>query len=78
MDMLDRFLTGRLKIFSHLSEVFEEIRMYHRENGKVVKIDDDRISAIRYALMMLRFAKLAEPTRRPTSTWAPKDPGMGY
>ena len=78
MDMLDRFLTGRLKIFSHLSEVFEEIRMYHRENGKVVKIDDDRISAIRYALMMLRFAKLAEPKRRPTSTWAPKDPGMGY
>ena len=30
--------------------------MYHRKDGRVVKEQDDVISAMRYALMMLRFA----------------------
>ncbi len=78
MEMLDRFQTGRLKIADHLNEVFEEIRMYHREDGKIVKIDDDIISAIRYALMMIRHAKLPQPKHKPAVTWRPKDAGMGY
>lgn len=57
MDMLDRFQTGRLKIAAHLEDLFEEIRLYHRKDGKVVKENDDTISALRYALMMLRHAK---------------------
>jgi phage terminase large subunit-like protein len=55
--MLDRMETGRLKVFSHLSQWLEEFRLYHREEGKVVKEHDDILSATRYALMMLRYAR---------------------
>jgi Terminase RNaseH-like domain len=55
--MMDRMETGRLKIFSHLSMWLEEFRLYHREEGKVVKENDDLMSATRYALMMLRYAR---------------------
>ena len=56
MDMLTRMQTGRLKVFRHLNDWFEEFRLYHRKDGKVVKEGDDLISATRYAMMMLRFA----------------------
>lgn len=56
MDLLDRMETGRLKVFRHLTEWFEEFRLYHRADGKIVKKVDDLMSATRYALMMLRFA----------------------
>lgn len=78
MEMLDRMQSGRFKVFSHLNDVFEEIRMYHRENGKVVKVDDDLLSAIRYGVMMLRHAKLPQPKRKPRAGWSPLDPGAGY
>lgn len=55
-DMLDRMLTGRFKVFSHLVPWFEEFRLYHRKDGKIVKEFDDVISATRYAMMGLRFA----------------------
>lgn len=55
-DMLTRMLTGRLKVFSSLSGWFREKRLYRRENGKLIKLDDDHISASRYGLMMLRYA----------------------
>ena len=63
MTMLDRMQTGRLKVFSHLHDWFEEFRLYHRKDGKVVKEHDDLMSATRYALMMLRYS-MTEPTRR--------------
>jgi len=79
MDMLDRMQTGRLKIASHLEDLFSEIRMYHREDGKVVKIDDDIISALRYALMMLRFAVVnASEDREEVHDFTPQDAEMGY
>lgn len=55
--MLDRMETGRLKVFSHLSAWLEEFRLYHREDGKVVKENDDLMAATRYAIMMLRYAR---------------------
>jgi hypothetical protein len=58
MDMLDRMQTGRLKVFSGLNDWFEEFRLYHRLDGKIVKERDDLMSATRYAIMMLRFAKV--------------------
>lgn len=57
MDMLQRMQTGRLKVFRHLSEWFEEYRLYHRKDGKVVKLADDLMSATRYGVMMLRKAE---------------------
>lgn len=66
MDMLDRMQTGRLRVAKHLNDWFEEFRLYHRDNGKIVKEGDDLMSATRYALMMLRHAKVpkAVPVRR--------------
>lgn len=55
-DMLDRMQTGRLKVFAHLNDWFEEFNLYHRKDGLIVKRGDDLMSATRYALMMRRFA----------------------
>lgn len=56
MEMLERMETGRLKVFSHLNDWFEEFRLYHRKDGLIVKKNDDLVSATRYAMMMRRFA----------------------
>lgn len=55
-EMLDRMQTGRLRVFAHLNEWFEEFRLYHRKDGLIVKKGDDLLSATRYAMMMRRFA----------------------
>lgn len=56
-EMLERMETGRLKVFAGLNDWFEEMRLYHRVDGVVVKERDDLLSASRYAVMMKRFAK---------------------
>lgn len=67
MMMLDRMQTGKLKVARHLNDWWDEFRLYHREDGKVVKEHDDLMSATRYALMMLRHAKVKPAeTKRPT------------
>ncbi len=58
MDMLTRMEGGRFKVFSHLNDWFFEYRLYHREDGKVVKEIDDLMAATRYAIMSLRFARV--------------------
>ena len=58
MQMLDAMQTGRFKVSGHLHEWYDEFRLYHRKDGKVVKEMDDLISATRYAFMMRRFAIL--------------------
>lgn len=55
-DMLDRMRTGRWKVFRTCQGWMNEFRLYHRVDGIIEKIRDDRISASRYALMMARFA----------------------
>ncbi|MFY9840374.1 MAG: hypothetical protein WAK55_28695 [Xanthobacteraceae bacterium] len=56
MLMLDRMRTGKLKVFKEHNDWWEEFRLYHRKDGKVVKEGDDLLCATRYALMMLRYA----------------------
>lgn len=63
-DMYERMETGRWKVFSHLADWFEEFEIYHRKDGLIVKLNDDLISASRYALMMKRFAT-TRPRARP-------------
>ncbi len=58
MEMLDRMKSGRLKVFKEFIEWFEEYRMYHRLKGQIVKERDDLMAATRYAIMMIRFAKV--------------------
>lgn len=66
MEMLDRMLTGRFKVFRTCGAWLEERQTYHRKDGKVIKERDDVISASRYAIMMKRFAK----TKPNNKDWA--------
>lgn len=61
--MHERMESGRLKVFDHLGEWFDEFRQYHRKDGRIVKVQDDLLSATRYGLMMLRFASLQKGSR---------------
>jgi phage terminase large subunit-like protein len=74
--MLQYMQAGKFKVFSHLNDFWEEFRLYHRKDGKIVKEQDDLISATRYAFSMRRFAQVApDPTSasmdpsRPTDWW---------
>ncbi|OIT11701.1 hypothetical protein BL241_11550 [Ralstonia solanacearum] len=58
MEMLNRMQTGRLKVAAHLADWWEEFRLYHRDNGRIVKEYDDALCATRYALMMLKYARV--------------------
>lgn len=62
-DMLERMRSGRFKVFTTCQMWLEERRMYHREDGKIVKEFDDLISASRYAMMMLRHARVPSSYR---------------
>jgi phage terminase large subunit-like protein len=56
--MAARLRDGRLKVARHLSEWFQEYRMYHRlETGLVNKTGDDLMSATRILCMQIRSAK---------------------
>ena len=60
-EMLERMQTGRLKVFKHLVDWWDEFRMYHRKDGLIVKEADDLMAATRYAVMMKRHAALIVP-----------------
>ena len=66
-EMLERMQTGRWKVFAHLEDWLGEFRLYHRKDGLIVKANDDRISAARYAMMMKRFVT-RKPVKRVIST----------
>ena len=73
--LLERMQTGRFKVFSHLTEWFEEFNLYHRKDGLIVKENDDLLSATRYAMMMRRFAKTAEELKPKRKVY--ESPRMG-
>lgn len=78
LDMLDRMMTGRFKVAAHLNDWFEEFRLYHRDDGKIVKVDDDLMAATRYLCMMLRHAAFPKVERTTTlPTYSNPTPGMG-
>jgi phage terminase large subunit-like protein len=64
MEMLSRMETGRWKVARQCGLWLQEFRLYHRENGMIVKLDDDVISASRYGMMMLRHAKTLQTKQR--------------
>jgi phage terminase large subunit-like protein len=45
---------GRFHIFRNCVKLPEEIDTYHRKDGKIVMINDDLCSALRYAFMMIQ------------------------
>jgi hypothetical protein len=72
MAMLDRMQTNRFKVFSTFREWFEEFRLYHRKDGKIVKERDDLMSATRIGVMMLRHADTQQD-----SDFRPSPPASG-
>jgi len=79
MEMLDRMQTGRFKVANHLNDWFEEFRMYYRQDGLIVKKDDDLMSATRIGEMMLRHAttRIVASQAPVLPGWQPSDPSMG-
>ncbi len=57
IEILDRMQTDRWKVFSTCGGWMGEFRLYHRDDGLIVKLKDDLISSSRYAYMMRRLAK---------------------
>jgi hypothetical protein len=68
MAMDEAMRTGKLKVFRGSCDPFlEEILTYHRKDGKIQKIRDDAISAVRYMFMMVRqfgvpYMRRTQPT----------------
>ena len=60
MAMIQAMENDKFKVFSTLSDWFEEFRRYHRKGGKVVPLRDDIMSATRYAFQSQRFAVAGE------------------
>lgn len=73
-EVLERMLSGRLKVFAHLAEWFEEKRSYHRKDGLIVARRDDILKATFYALMMKRFAIAPESFSGRRQSQAPQRP----
>lgn len=57
LEMQEREKNGKIKYASHLTELMEERRFYHRKDGLIVKTKDDILSAVRVAIMMKRHAR---------------------
>jgi phage terminase large subunit-like protein len=80
-EMYERMETGRFKVFNHLANWFEEFELYHRKDGLIVKLNDDLISASRYAMMMKRYAK-TKKTPKPLDDYdygpGPRNDGLGW
>ncbi len=61
MEFNNLMAAGKIKIFSNLFALFEEIRQYHTKTSpggqtEIVKLGDDLLDACRYAYMMRRYA----------------------
>jgi len=56
--MLKKMDEGKFKIFRTCTKFLQEIKIYHRKDGKIIDRNDDMISAARYgALMMSRYGR---------------------
>lgn len=58
LEMNDRLANRRMLVSRSCFELLDEIDTYHRDNGRIVKEDDDVISAVRYLQMMRRYGRL--------------------
>jgi phage terminase large subunit-like protein len=74
-EILHRMQTNRFKIDKGLKLLWDELRMYHRVDGKIVALNDDAMSAMRYAALSIRHAQTplfkvkAKPVALGASNW---------
>ena len=64
--LLERMRTGRFVAFETCVKFFEEVRSFHRKDGRIVNRREDLIKAVLYALMMLRYAHPQPALKRGT------------
>jgi phage terminase large subunit-like protein len=76
-EMLERMQTGRFKVFKHLGDWFEEFRLYHRKDGKVVKEHDDLMASTRYGVMSMRHS-IIQPSALISRKTQMADPLQAY
>jgi hypothetical protein len=55
-DISARMADGRFLVMDTVHDFWEEFRSYHMKDGKIVDVDDDFMSATRYAVMFKREA----------------------
>lgn len=73
VELRQLMVTGKLKIFSHLRDLLDEFLQYHRdEKGKIVKVEDDLLDALRYAYMMRRLSKAKGEIGKPKKVVVPR------
>jgi hypothetical protein len=52
LEVWQRLVSGRLKVARSCTPLFDELRTYHRdEHGKIVKLNDDLLDALRYLVL---------------------------
>ena len=57
MELRERMSVGTFRVFSGCRDFFDEFLEYHRDDkGRIVKVRDDILDAVRYAYMMRRHA----------------------
>ncbi|MCS5736659.1 phage terminase large subunit family protein, partial [Herbiconiux daphne] len=78
MEMLQRMKTGRLKVFSTCGRFFEEMRRYHRKDGKIYKEFDDVMDAARYSALSVIKRGVSEGEANQGFTTAYNDWNMVY
>jgi phage terminase large subunit-like protein len=79
-EIYDRMASGRFKAPYSCTHFWDEARTYHRVKGVIHKSHDDTMDSIRYAVMMLRYARRARERDWPThatSHYDPLDPDRG-
>lgn len=72
--ILNRMLEGRFKCAMHHGKFWDELRTYHRSDGKIVKARDHVMDATRYAIMNLRDARPIRDVSMPTRVAGLYDP----
>jgi phage terminase large subunit-like protein len=66
----ERLSTGRLKVFRSLSAFRKEIGLYHRdEKGRIVKVNDHVMDAMRYLVMSGRGVAQPYPVEAPPPSY---------
>jgi hypothetical protein len=63
--------SDRFAVFNDCSGFFRELRLYHRVDGQIVKMNDDIMDAVRYGAMMIPTYGVTMGGRR-TRTTKPK------
>lgn len=79
LEVYQRLATGRLKIFTTLSKLRTEYRIYRRnEKGLIVKENDHALDALRYLVMTITEVASTPPIKKTKSQRSVADRTVGY